>query len=99
MILDEGITLINADPAAGKSAYFKEPKHEGKYVFLAPLRAIVFSGGNTKNSLDDGIGTWNQIKSIVREKIKVSLKIKYLLSMKHMAYIQIMVLRMVQSTN
>lgn len=78
MILDEGITLINADPAAGKSAYFKEPKHEGKYVFLAPLRAIVFSGGNTKNSLDDGIGTWNQIKSIVRETDKSKFKDKVL---------------------
>jgi len=77
MNFTEGNNLLIADVGTGKSTQFMDYDKEGKcigtkngYLFVAPLTSIVNSFTDDNKLSGSGIGTWNQIETIIREKDK-----------------------------
>lgn len=76
-----GINLLIADVGTGKTTQFMEYDENGVctgtipgYLFIAPLTSIVDSFVDDNNLAGSGVGTWNQIESIIREKDKTKFK-------------------------
>lgn len=75
MNFSTGNNLLISDVATGKSSTFMiNGKANAGYMVIAPLSSIVESFKGDNKLSGSGIGTWNQIDSIIREKDKSKFK-------------------------
>ncbi|ROP61593.1 hypothetical protein EDF81_0064 [Enterobacter sp. BIGb0383] len=77
MDFSTGNNLLISDVGTGKSTQFMDYDENGVctgtkrgYLFVAPLTSIVNSFTDDNKLSGSGVGTWNQIETIIREKDK-----------------------------